>query len=156
MQPIGKSRNPFINSLHVPYTEVIKTFKIIDGKEQIDNFEYENEPHHKVYNSKSKREFIYSTLSMYARDMLTAIQYFTTPNKQYVILSYEKMQELLQSNMYGKRRYEDTVRELIRENIIDYKDKENNQFWYNPIYYSPSNRLKLFEECKVKTQTIKL
>ena len=29
---------------------------------------------------------------------------------------------------------------------IDCKDKEKNQYWYNPVYFVSGNRLKMYEE----------
>lgn len=155
--PLNKIHNPFINALHVPFTEAIKAIKYVEGEPAIDSFTYECEPYYRVYNSKPKREFIFS-LSMWARDMFTAIQYFTQANNKHVILTYEKMKQLysVSDPKYGVRRYDETIRELVRHTLIDYKDKEKGEYWYNPLYFASGNRLKMYEECAIKINTIRL
>lgn len=143
--------NPFINNLRVPYIEVIKSIKGTGDNTVVDSYKVEAEDYTRVYTSKSRREFIFS-LSMYARDLFIALHYFTHSEYKYVIITYEKVLELY-SGKYGKRRYDDTIRELIKYSVIDIKDKEKGEYWYNPTYYSPTNRTKLFEECIYKIRT---
>ena len=151
---LDKKRNPFTNDLQVPYIEmVLKLSEFKSGNEQKTLYKVEQTPRFEVYTSVKMREYLFQNLSMYARDLLTAIQHSTNNKYPYVILSYEKMQTLYGKSIFGKRRYEDTVRELIKESIIEYKDKKKGQFWFNPIYFSPSNRLKLYPECAVKVGT---
>ena len=149
---IEKTINPFINGLHVPYIEVVKRASGHNGDYTIDSYEIEAQRYTRVYASKAIREFLYQKLSMWARDMFTAIQYFGNSEERYIIITYEKIKTLY-GGTYSLRRYNDTIKELISMSMIDYKDKERDQFWYNPFYFSPGNRLSLFEECKVKVST---
>jgi hypothetical protein len=90
---------------------------------------------------------------MYARDMYLSILYRVNTDYKYIILSHEIMCTLYKDTKYGKRRYDDTVKELVVNSIIDIKDKSKNQYWYNPVYFSPNNRINLFEECAFKVST---
>lgn len=147
-----KAVNPFINSLIVPYIQYvteIKSFTPIAGERY--GYELETSEYVRVYTHKEIREFVFRKLSMYARDMLSACQYFVNPKYEYVIINYDKMQEL-----YGpdyklvRRRFDDTIRELIKMSILDVKDKAKSQYWYNPGYFCAGNRLKMYDQCKYK------
>jgi hypothetical protein len=148
-----KSVNPFINKLVVPYiqyiTDIHKVTLLSDDKY---GYEVESEHFTRVYVSKEKRQFIFTQLSMYARDMLMAMQYFTHPSHETVILTHEKMQDLY-GTAYSKRRFDDTIRELVKMAIIDYKDRKKGEFWYDPQFFASGNRLAMFEQCKVKVAT---
>jgi len=149
---LNKLINPFINNLRVPYIEIIKKIPDTYGGEP-EAYKVEAESYFRVYSSKHIRVFLYKELNMWARDMFTAIQYFTNSDYKYVIISYEKIVELYGED-YGKRRYDDTIRELIRFSIIDIKDRAENEYWYNPAYFSPTTRITLFEECLYKVKTV--
>jgi hypothetical protein len=150
----NKHINPFINNLVVPYIEYVTKIDIHDEtmEQKKFGFEVESQQHFRVYTNKTMREFLFRKLTIYARDLLSAIQHFTHPDYKYVILNQQKVEELY-GHTISRRRYEDTVRELIRFAIIDCKDKSKDQYWYNPHYFSPNNRLTLFEECKLKVKT---
>lgn len=151
---IDKPNNPYINTIPVPYTEYINHITIVDNVPRIGNtYNIEDIKYIRMYKTKELREMLYKQLSMYARDMFMAIQYFTNDSYTYVILSYEKMNELYGTNM-SRRRYDDTVKELIRFNIIDCKDKRKHEYWYNFRYFSPNNRVSLFPEASVKIRTV--
>lgn len=142
---INKIINPFIGNLIVPYTKYVKSIKSIEGEYVEESFNVEADPYTRVYNSRRRREFIFTNLSVWARDMLLAIQYIGMRDEQYLIMSYEKLKEKVYGeSMYNKRRYDSTVRELISLYVIDYKDKEKNQFWYNGDLLCYNSRLKVF------------
>jgi hypothetical protein len=143
---INKEINPFITTLVIPYKEFNNGYSEATD-EPLAPYEVEAERHTRIYNDRAKRLFMYK-LSIYARDMFMAMQYFMHSSNHYVVISYDKMHELLGDDMYGKRRYEDTVRELIKHSVIDYKDKPANQYWYNPAYFSPGSRLRLFPDAQ--------
>jgi len=147
-----RSINPFINTLYVPYKEIITSAK--DGAIE-SSYKIEAESYSRIYTSKARRDYIFNSLSMYARDMLMAMLYVTNYDYQYVILTYDKFKELYAATdpNYGKRRYEDTIRELHKFSIIDCKDKERNQYWFNPVYFISGNRLNMFPECAVRVST---
>ena len=149
---LEKAINPFTAGLTVKYTEVIKTASGygIDANKEVYNIELE--PAIRVYNCVSNRKYIFQTLSVYARDLLLAMYYFVNHETPYVILTHEKVLELY--GTYSKRRYEDTVRELIKNVIIDCKDRSRNQYWYNPVFFSSGSRLKMYPECGLKMNTI--
>lgn len=152
---INRTINPFINDLHIPYIEVIKKgSKLGTLNEVIDSYEFEQIRHAKLFVSPETRNFIFSNLSMYARDMFLMLQYIINQNYTYVILTYEKIKQVYNDEKYGKRRYDETIRELHKFAIIDLKSKEENSYWYNPIYFSSGDRLKMYPECKVKIQTL--
>ena len=155
---LDKDINPFINSLRVPYIEFVTDRKFNEVKSDIESYGYEVEAdkHCRVYSSVPIKVFLFQTLTMYARDLLLAIQHFTNTDYLYVIVSFDKIKELFGSQKVSKRRYEDTMRELIRNSVIDYKDKSHNQYWYNPMYFAPGSRLTLFKECKIKIKTEKV
>lgn len=146
--------NPFIRTLRVPYIQYVTDIKhfVATGEEKY-GFEVEQEAHVRLYTNKQHRQFVFG-LSMYARDMILAVQYFLNYEYEYVILTYTKMQEL-----YGpdyklvRRRYDDTLRELIKMAILDVKDRSKGEYWYNPEYFCPGNRLKMFEQCSIKVKT---
>ena len=144
--------NPFLNSLIVPYIEVIKSIKYVEGQPIKDSYEIESTKHIRVYTSPRTRDLLFNDLSMYARDMFLAIQYTLNEDYYYIIMSYEKMQEVYKVSepKYGKRRYEATIRELHKYGIIDCKDRVRNQWWYNPVYLAPKSRLIMFPEYKFK------
>lgn len=150
---LDKTRNPFLtNTFIVPYRKIVT--KILAG--QVENaFDVETTKFIRVYTSKEMREFLFQELSMYGRDMLTAVQHFTHSDNQYVVLTYEKMCEL-----YGpkyklvKRRYEDTLRELVGMSIIDCKDRKANQYWYNPDYFCQMSRIRMHPTHAVMVDTV--
>lgn len=141
--------NPFTIGLVIPYTEIITKYN--DSKTE-DSYKIEAESYTRVYTSKTRRLYLFSKLSMYARDMVLAMFYVTNYEYEYVILSYDKFKNLysVSDPHYGKRRYEDTIRELHRYSIIDCKDKEKGQYWYNPAYFVTGNRLNMFPECAIR------
>jgi hypothetical protein len=150
---INKAINPFISALRVPYVEYIKK---VNSDNTVDAFQVETESYTRVYNSKRRREFIFNNLSVWARDMLLAIQYMGIRDQRYLVISYDKLANIYGVKMYNKRRYDSTIRELISYNVIDYKSKEDNQFWYNADILCFSNRLNIYPECSYKISTIKL
>lgn len=150
MQITVKPNNPFINSLQVPYIEVIKK---IEAGAITDSYKIEAADYTRLYKAASLRDYIFTNLSMYARDMYLSILYRVNTNYKYIVLSYEIMCELYANTKYGKRRYDDTIKELVIHSIIDIKDKSKNQYWYNPIYFSPNSRIILFEESAFKIST---
>lgn len=152
---LNKHINPFVNNLKVPYKEVIKRIAITEGQVITDSYDLEITEKFSVYRYKSIRELLYRELSMYARDLFTAIQYFTLADNRHVVVTYDKMVELYgPTNKYGRRRFDETIKELVTMSIIDCKDREKGEYWFNPMYFSPSNRLSLYPECKIKIGTI--
>jgi hypothetical protein len=147
-----KIHNPFVNKLVVPYVEYITNpLKFTETNEKY-GYEVESQTHVRMYTSKANREFIYS-LSIYARDMFLAMQYFTQPGKDSVYISYEKMQALCPTVKLSRRRFEDTIRELVKAAVIDYKDRKHDEYWYDPQYFYSGNRLDAFEQAKIKVAT---
>lgn len=140
---MNKNENPFISSLNILYMEFNHGTNEAT-QEPIRPYEVEAERFSRLYNDRARRLYLFK-LSIYARDIFMSLQYFTYNDNHYAILSYEKMEELLGKDvMYSKRKFEDSIRELVKNNIIDYKDRKKNQYWYNPVYYSPGSRLKVF------------
>ena len=135
--------NPFIPSLEIPVIEVITEFT---NNEVTASYKYEAEKHSRLYISVAKRDLIYSTLSMYARDLLLLIMYITNFEYDYTVLTFEKVSENINKKdiKYGKRRFEETVRELIRFAILSCKDKDKGYYWYNPNYFCSGNRINMF------------
>ena len=105
-----------------------------------------------VYTSKAHREFVWS-LSASGRDMFLAMQYFVQPDSETIILTYDKMQALTPTIHLSPRRYEDTIRELIKANVIEYKDRKKGVFWYDPQLFFSGNRMEAFPECTIKVAT---
>lgn len=154
---INKIINPFIGNLTIPYIEYVKSVKSIDGEYVKDSFDVEADPYTRVYNSKRRRDFIFNNLSVWSRDMLLAIQYIGIKDEQYLVLNYDKLKEKVYGErMYNKRRYDSTIREMISFYVIDYKDKDKNQFWYNADLICFGNRLRVFPESILKVDTIAL
>lgn len=154
-----KHINPFIHNLSIPTIEYVRSFKSVEGQLVKDSFEVDARNHARLYTSRVARELIFKALSIYARDMILAMLYFTNKDYKYVILTYEKMLDLYNNGTYEKynrRRFDVTIRELISYHILDYKCKTRGEFWFNPIYYSPSNAIKLFPECVLKVRTVVL
>jgi hypothetical protein len=149
---INREINPFLNNLSVPYIEVIKTVKFINGELTKDSYELEAEQYVRLYSKKSNREFIFNELSIYARDMVLSIMYMINYDYQYIILNYDKFNKL-HGGSYSRRRYDDTVRELHKKAVIDLKDKTHNQYWYNPALFAGGNRITMYPECMVKVST---
>lgn len=149
---INKDRNPFVNGLVVPYKEFITKYKPTDTGTHSFGYKVETDRHFRVYTSKARREFLFRELSIYARDMLSAMQHFCNPDYKYILFTYEKMQDLCTTPL-SKRRFNDTVRELVRNAIIDYKDKPNGEFWYNPTFFAPGNRIEMYPECAIKVDS---
>lgn len=147
-----KPINPFINKLVIDYTEVIKSTSGHGITKVVDSYNIEHDESVRIYTCKANREHLFKELTMYGRDMLLAIYYFVNRDYDYVILNYAKVLELYGS--YGKRRYDDTIRELVRLLIIDYKDKSKDQYWYNPVFFSSGNRLKMYPQCGNKVKTV--
>lgn len=137
---MNKKHNPFTDNLVIHY----RTLQV-EGAEIM----VETAQHFRVYTNSAIRFILFKELSIYARDYLSAIQHFTHPKYKYVIITYEKMCKL-----YGKhvspKRYETTIRELIKMSIIDCLDKSNGKYWYNPLYFSPGSRIRLFPDNLVK------
>lgn len=148
---VSKPINPFINTTIVPFIEVIKSMSGYGANMEVDKYEIEADTYARVYTCKANRDFIYNHLSIYARDMLMAIIYSTNTDYEYVILTYEKILEL--HGTYSKRRFDDTVKELVKYNIIDCKDKSKGKYWINPIFFAAGNRLTMYPACKVKVRT---
>lgn len=152
---ITKSINPFLSTLRVPYIEYVTDRDFIGENKEVQyyGYEVESEKHFRVYSSVIIKEFLFKKLTIYARDLLSAIQHFTNTDYLHVIISFEKVKELYGNQKVSRRRYDDTIRELVRNAVIDYKDKAHNQYWYNPAYFAPGSRLSLFEQCKFKVKT---
>jgi len=146
MAAIEKKINPFTSGLYVQYVEMVRSVKA----DTVDSYEVEQARYSRLYISREIREFIFDNLTMYARDMILMMQYAVNPNYQYVILNYEKICKVYGKEKYGRRRYDDTIRELQRYSILDLRDKADNSYWYNPNLFSPSSRLTLFPDCKVR------
>lgn len=144
---MNKDRSPFLDNLVIPYKQFDHGIDQTT-QEPIRPYEVEAERYSRIYNDRAKRLYLFK-LSIYARDIFMSLQYFTYNDNHYLILSYEKMEELLGIDlMYSRRKFEDSIRELIKHSIIDYKDKKANQYWYNPAYYSPGNRLRVFPDAQ--------
>jgi hypothetical protein len=151
MQPLNKVRNPFENALVVNYVRVITEVRA----GQITNeYSYEADSYTRLYNSKANRELMFS-LSMWARDLILAMQYWVQAGNKHVILPFERVKELYVNDpKYGKRRYDETIRELIKHSIIDYKDRENGEYWYDAKIFASGNRIHMFPESLFKVKTI--
>lgn len=149
---LNKTINPFVNGLTVPYKEFVTKLAPAEAGVQAFGFKVETTQHFRVYTSKARREFLFRELSVHARDLLSALQHFCNPDYKYVILTLKKMQDLCNVPL-SKRRFDDTIRELVRKSIIDYKDKTAGEFWYNPAYFAAGNRLEMFPECAVKVSS---
>ena len=153
---VEKAINPFINDLRIPYIEYVTDMKMDDKGEMITyGYNVETDESTRLYTSKRNREFLFRNLSARARDYFTAIQYFTNKEYKYVIVTYEKMCELYGTKL-SPRGYDDTIKELMKFAILDCKDKSKGEYWYNPIYFCPGNRLIMYEECAVKIMTKKV
>lgn len=140
-KPLNKIVNPFEDSVLVEYVEVIEEVK---HGEITKSYKYEAESYTRIYNNRPKREFIFS-LSMWARDLILMMQYWVQSNNKHVILPYERVKEMYNTDpKYGKRRYDETIRELIRHSIIDYKDKEIGDYWYNHKVFASGNRISMY------------
>lgn len=148
---LNKPLNPFINALHVPYIEYVTDVKHVQGETKVYGFEAEADEHIRLYTSRVKREFIFNTLTDKARELYFMILYSLNREYDYVVFSYEKVQSLQKS--YAIRRFADGMRDLIRYSVLDVKDKAADAYWYNPLYFSTGNRLKMFPQCKVKVKT---
>jgi len=145
--------NPFVNGLTVRYIEYTVDYgKFNPLADERYGYEVEQDFSCKLYVSKEIRDFIYSRLDIYARDMYLAVQYFCNPNYPYVILTKDKVDKLLGSSM-SKRRFDDTLRILIKNAILDPKDRKTGAYWYNPNFFCAGNRLEMYEECKLKVAT---
>ena len=147
-----KKRNPFISNLVVPYIAYVTDVKRLAAENEYYGYEVEATSHTRIYNTKKHRELIWS-LSMYARDVFLAMQYFVQPGNSYVVINYTKMQALTPSVHLSPRRYADTIRELVKAALIDYKDSKAGEFWYDPQFFFAGNRLDAFPECAVKVAT---
>jgi hypothetical protein len=147
--------NPFTAPLVVKYIKNVTDIIPIKGKNSkiLYGFETEAEDYTRMYTAKKYRDVILK-MTIYARDMFLTIQYFTNDSYEYVILSLDKIKELRHPEKVSKRKYEDTIRELIRHDVISIRNKKDNSFWYNPRFYCAGNRLTMFEDRKLKLKTV--
>ena len=153
---IERAFNPFLSNLIVPYIQVIKNLKVENGiTVSDDSYEIEAAEYVRLYTANGNRDELFNNLSIYARDMLLAIQYMLNRDYQYVVLTYDKMKQLyaVSDPRYGLRRYDTTVKELYKYGVIDFKDRSKNQFWYNPKYFAAGSRLSMYPQCKVLIST---
>lgn len=141
---IEKQYNPFLDTLYIPYIEYVKRVRGTGEAAVPDSFKVESTPHFRVYKDPILLTRLYKELTMWARDLFTLLQYFTHDKYRYIIITYDKVKEMY--GEYSPRRYHDTIKELVVKGVIDLKDREKNQYWYNPKYFSPTSRVKLFEE----------
>lgn len=150
---VDKINNTFINATVVRYAEVVTSVTGYGTDTTKQSYEFELDSHIRLYNCRENRDFLFSNLTMYARDLMMAIYHMVNHEYQYVVITYDKIVQLY-GGKYSKRRYDDTIKELVRHNILDCKERAKGQFWYNPVFFAAGNRLKMYPECKMKVQTI--
>lgn len=146
-----KINNPFTHTLVVPFIRYITDTSSLSSA-SVDEYGYdiEAESYTRLYNSKKHRDLIIK-LNTNEREMFLALHYFVQTGNDYLTLTYEKMAEFFPSAKLSPRKYADTVRGLVKNNVIDLRSK--GVYWYNPVYLCAGSRVEMFPECSVKKFT---
>ena len=147
---VSRRPNPFLDDLKIEYVEI----NIIDNdNELLSKYEMERDKFNRLYTSVDNRNFIFGELSMYAIHMFLFMQYIINHDYPYIIINYEKVETYCKREKIGRRRFDDTIRELINKDVIQIRDRKDDSFWFNPKYFSSGNRLKMYPDNKIKTST---
>lgn len=150
---VPKEINPFISNLRVKYMEVVKSIKGDGINAIVDSYLFETDTNARLFICADNREYIFDNLSIYARDFMMSMIYSLNRDYQYVIFPYEKIVEL-NKGKFSRRRYDDTMKELVKFGIIDLMDRGKGAYWFNPVFFVCGKRLDIYPECGIKVGTL--
>lgn len=151
---IEKKLNPFINTLVVPYLEMVtKTELDPEGGMKVYGYKVERERYARVYVKPGLRDMLFKKLSDAGLKLFWFVIYSTNPDHEYTVMSYDKVNDGYRdggARPVSPRGYKEALKELISLNLLDVKSIKDDQYWINPSFFCPGDRIGMFPQCTIK------